>query len=177
MCAFTAPRTWTTGELVTAAQMNEQIRDNELALKQKEVWFPCTAQVLTGGTANAPLAILNSMTVGNLITQSDQASVSFAIPFDFVTLVSAEFIVVPNVTNAAVDWNIHSIYGAVGEAYTTHGSSESAATYNVTQNQTFSVNISGILPSIIAGDIVGVRIVLGDSSHDLYPVGVRLVYT
>ena len=33
MCAFTAPRTWTTGELVTAAQMNEQVKDNEVYLK------------------------------------------------------------------------------------------------------------------------------------------------
>lgn len=31
--AWTAPRTWTTGEIVTAAQMNEQVRDNELYIK------------------------------------------------------------------------------------------------------------------------------------------------
>ena len=31
--AWTAPKTWTTGEVVTAASMNEQIRDNELALQ------------------------------------------------------------------------------------------------------------------------------------------------
>lgn len=28
--AWTAPRTWTTGELVTAAIMNTHVRDNEL---------------------------------------------------------------------------------------------------------------------------------------------------
>ncbi len=32
--AFTTPRTWTTGEVVTAAQLNEQIRDNENFLAQ-----------------------------------------------------------------------------------------------------------------------------------------------
>lgn len=31
--AWTTPRTWTTGELVTAAMMNEQLRDNENYLK------------------------------------------------------------------------------------------------------------------------------------------------
>ena len=30
---WTTPRTWVTGEVVTAAQLNEQIRDNENALK------------------------------------------------------------------------------------------------------------------------------------------------
>lgn len=31
--AWTAPRTWTTAEIVTAGMMNEQVRDNELYLK------------------------------------------------------------------------------------------------------------------------------------------------
>lgn len=31
--AWTAPRTWVTGEVVTAAQLNEQLRDNERYLK------------------------------------------------------------------------------------------------------------------------------------------------
>lgn len=33
--AWVAPRTWTTGELVTAAMLNEQIRDNENYLKDQ----------------------------------------------------------------------------------------------------------------------------------------------
>lgn len=32
---WTSPRTWTTGEITTAAQMNEQVRDNELYLKSQ----------------------------------------------------------------------------------------------------------------------------------------------
>ena len=35
--AWTAPRTWTTGEVVTAAQLNEQIRDNENWLKASAI--------------------------------------------------------------------------------------------------------------------------------------------
>ena len=31
--AWTAPRTWTTGEIVTAAHLNEQVRDNATHLK------------------------------------------------------------------------------------------------------------------------------------------------
>ena len=33
--SWTTPRTWTTGELVTAAQLNEQMRDNETYLKDQ----------------------------------------------------------------------------------------------------------------------------------------------
>jgi len=35
MCAWTAPRTWTAGEVVTKALMDEQIRDNMLYLYHK----------------------------------------------------------------------------------------------------------------------------------------------
>lgn len=42
--AWTAPRTWTTGELVTAAIMNTHIRDNLNVLN------PAAAQILIGGT-------------------------------------------------------------------------------------------------------------------------------
>jgi len=31
--AWTAPRTWVSGELVTSTQLNEQLRDNLLLLK------------------------------------------------------------------------------------------------------------------------------------------------
>lgn len=33
--AWTTPKTWTTGELVTAAMLNEQVRDNEVWLKDQ----------------------------------------------------------------------------------------------------------------------------------------------
>lgn len=31
--AWTAPRTWVTGELVTAGNLNEQVKDNETELR------------------------------------------------------------------------------------------------------------------------------------------------
>ncbi len=37
--AWTAPRTWTTGELVTAAIMNAHIRDNQNTLNPSGVSF------------------------------------------------------------------------------------------------------------------------------------------
>lgn len=41
--AWTSPRTWTTGETVTAAMMNEQVRDNSAYLKgDLDAKFPVT---------------------------------------------------------------------------------------------------------------------------------------
>lgn len=49
---WTAPRTWTTGELVTAALLNEQLRDNLLALT------PPAAGTYTGdGTTNRTITL------------------------------------------------------------------------------------------------------------------------
>lgn len=53
--AYTTPRTWSVGETVTAAMLNEQIRDNE-----GEIWKGTTAGDLdyyTSGTAKTRLAI------------------------------------------------------------------------------------------------------------------------
>ena len=58
--AWTAPRTWSTGEIVTAAQLNEQIRDNMNMLIQKDGSVAFTADQpmgsfsLTGLAAGVP---------------------------------------------------------------------------------------------------------------------------
>ena len=47
--AWTTPRTWVTNELVTAALMNEQIKDNENYLKAR---MPITHEVKATGTVS-----------------------------------------------------------------------------------------------------------------------------
>lgn len=54
--AWTAPRTWVTGEIVTAAQMNEQIRDNMNMLIQKDGSVAFTADQPMGGFSLTGLA-------------------------------------------------------------------------------------------------------------------------
>jgi len=47
--AWTAPATWTTGQVVTAAELNEQIKDNETYLKgQTDRLDTLTQSVVTG---------------------------------------------------------------------------------------------------------------------------------
>jgi len=50
--AWTAPATWTTGQVVTAAELNEQIKDNETYLKGQTDRLDNVAQsVVTGSRA------------------------------------------------------------------------------------------------------------------------------
>jgi hypothetical protein len=71
--AWTAPRTWTSGELVSAAQMNEQVRDNLTVLKiavDNNGKIPALSATyvadLSGAnlTGVAKLAAANSFTAG-----------------------------------------------------------------------------------------------------------------
>lgn len=54
--AWTAPRTWVTGEIVTAAQLNEQIRDNMNMLIQKDGSVAFAADQPMGGFSLTGLA-------------------------------------------------------------------------------------------------------------------------
>lgn len=54
--AWTAPRTWTTGEIVTAAQMNEQVRDNLNMVIQKDGSVAFAADQPMGGFSLTGLA-------------------------------------------------------------------------------------------------------------------------
>ena len=53
--AWTAPRTWVTAEVVTAAQMNEQVRDNSTWLKANTAQL-ISETVLTGDAATITFA-------------------------------------------------------------------------------------------------------------------------
>lgn len=56
--AWTTPRTWTTGEVPTAAQFNEQIRDNELFL-----YGPPTCRVYNNANLTIPNATETAVTL------------------------------------------------------------------------------------------------------------------
>jgi hypothetical protein len=48
--AWVSPRTWTTGEIVTAAQLNEQLRDNLNAIGAHARLYKTANQLFTGTT-------------------------------------------------------------------------------------------------------------------------------
>lgn len=168
--AWTTPRDWTTGELVTEAMMDTHVKDNLVYLKQRELWVPVTY----GDNGLGPQG---DHVMADCLNAGDQAYVTWKCPFDFVTLSEAYLVVRPLFTQAAANWNIGSQYGAIGESYITHNENDGATTYNVTQDILFGVDCSGILTNLAAGDIVGISINLGDNAHDFALIGFYMKYT
>jgi len=134
----------------------------------KELWVPVTAghDIATAGTK--PVAICDAV--------PEQGAISFKVPHDFNSIVSAEIIVIPTATQAAADWDIFSEYGAVGEVQNIHNETDNVSTYNVTSPNFTAVNIAGILSNLAADDYVGVLIQQHTAGHNFYILGVRLRY-
>ena len=61
---WTAPRTWATGEVVTAALLNTHLRDNLLAIRNPETWTTYTPN-WTGSVSNP--AIGNGVLTGRYL--------------------------------------------------------------------------------------------------------------
>lgn len=97
-------------------------------------------------------------------------------PHDFTTLVSAEVIIIPAANDATANIDVASDYAADGEAYNTHSESDTASTYNLTANQIFGVDVSGILTSLAAGDFIGIKFT-NNEVNVANVLGFRLRYT
>ena len=97
-------------------------------------------------------------------------------PHDFSKVESAKIIIVPQVTGN-YDIDISSNYAQEGESYDTHTESETANTYDLTENILTSIDIKSILSSLSAGDYVGIEIKNNDTTNDIHVIGLRLNYT
>tara|TARA_Y100000310_G_scaffold295019_1_gene325971 strand:+ start:2936 stop:3436 length:501 start_codon:yes stop_codon:yes gene_type:complete len=164
--AWTGPTTRSTGDLITASIWNVDLKDNLDYLKTKEVWFE------VGHTGN----FSGYFNVGWLAGSGQSIRMNGRVPDDFVSLTEAKIIVIPRATQGAANWDIFSYYAANGEAYNTHSESDTSTTYNVTLNQFFEVDISGILTSLAAGDYVGVGLQQSTAGHDVNVIGAFLKY-
>ena len=169
--AWSAPRTWVVGELVTAAFMNQEIRDNiEYIADTMELYVQCAKPSANEG-------ILGIVSVIQTRLLNDPAWVTFRIPDNFDTLLAAKFIVIPKMTSAAANWDIAFYNASEGEAYNTHTDLDNATTYNVVNLQYYGVDFTPIMTTIAAGDICGAQIILGDATHDFDAVGFYMKYS
>ena len=73
--SYTAPRTWTAA-VVTVAQLNEQIRDNELAIVGGMVGVGFTLVDLLGAVAPAVSAASHAKIIYNTTTARLEASIN-----------------------------------------------------------------------------------------------------
>lgn len=129
-------------------------------------------------TFGSNMAFLGHRPVAHCTGQDDHGFTSFRVPHDFTSITSAELLVIPRDTVVAADWDIYCEYAAEGEAYTTHEEADAASTYNVTADQLFAIDTSGLLTNLAAGDVVGVdlakRAAAGQEEVDV--LGVRFRY-
>jgi len=80
--AWTAPRTWVTGEVVTAAMMNTHVRDNLLAIHDFGAGAIITVAAFTGRAINAVVA--DAEVTKNMIPMSDFNSQSLTVSLRFM---------------------------------------------------------------------------------------------
>lgn len=113
--------------------------------------------------------------VGQGTAEGTPVGITFKCPHNFTSIVSAEVIISHDVNDATADIDIASDYAAEGEAYDTHSESDTATTYNLTANQIYALDVSGILTSMAANDFVGIRIT-NNKEPICWVIGFRLRY-
>lgn len=134
----------------------------------KEIWFTSTDYNANhnGGSFRA-----------REITAAGAFNFVFYIPDDFVALSLLTIDSIPDGTNAAADIDLISEYGAVGELYNTHTESDLGTLYSYVDNVLFSIDLSVVFSSILAGDRCGVNV---DHNNIVTPqdyIGIHMVYT
>ncbi len=140
-------------------------------LLTKEFFTPATGTstgVASASTGRYAAVLLNA--------SGEDAYTTFTIPDDFNAMVEAVVIVAPAATQAAANWDIYSTYNAIGEDDSGTLESDLASTYNVTNDELFEVDISGVLSALAKGDVVGIFFRQSTAGHNVDVLGVRFKY-
>jgi len=138
---------------------------------------PLTKELWAGAALQSGVeATFNGDYIGCPLLINEIARVCFFIPWDFVTIIEAVLMVIPNATNAVANWDIASDYAAPGEAKDIHSEADAAATYDVTLDEIFEVDVSGILSNLSPGDYVGIRLMPADVASNVHVIGLRFRY-
>ena len=95
------------------------------------------------------------------VDDSETVRISFQIPCCFVALSSLVVLGIPDSTDEEADIDLYSTYGdpSEGESYNQHSESDTASTYNITENKLTPIDISGVFSNIASKDTCGLRIV------------------
>lgn len=133
----------------------------------KEFFVPIT----TGGDSLGDFLALG-------INNGPEHIVNFFVPADFSSITNAVLVCVIDGNDATANIDITSDYAASGEAYNTNSESDTSSTYDMTANQIYELDCSGILSSLAAGDYVGIQAdYTPDNGEDVFAIGFRFKYT
>ncbi len=174
--SWSAPATWTSGHIVTAAELNQELRDNLNALNTqiRTVWVPVTAYY----SPNNPAPMLRIYRpLARLYTAAgvDLAAMSWLVPTEFSSLVSAAFIVQSGITNAAADWDCF-VERISLSGNTETSTSDVASTYNVVSGYVYAIDQTALFASIAAGEVIGARVWVGTTAHSVDVLGLKIRY-
>lgn len=174
--AYSAVPTVATGDLWTAANHNQYIKDNFTALYSRTVSFFVQAN------------ISNSITPGfgpNGVVLADSADRFadgfFSVPANFVSGLTATPIILPTNTGN-IYWAHFGAYGAVGEAYNNHTNTKSMGATAVTGSVLNALTTLS-LSSAAVGDYVSLEVerdatnVLDTSTGSISIMGWLISYT
>jgi len=160
---WTTPADWTTNEVVTAAKLNQQVRDDLYAL-----WltFTSSSAAITPATRTrrvtmAPLNVLTALDLNFLDGSVTQIAFFGLIPDDYVsgTNITLRWLVRPRATGNVL-WNAYVYVHANGETFGTrtvyNATSDVQAVVNnvVELIPTTSLTINGTTYSLAVGDAI-----------------------
>lgn len=145
--------------------------NNPSAPPTKELFIPATGQ--STGLAPSLKGDFPGFASG---ANGSRARVTFKVPHDFGNIVEARLVIIPIVTQAVAEISIVSDYGSIGQPYTTHSGQDAASTYDLTANELFGIDASGILTDLVAGDFVGICTQVRNAVHTYHLLGFYLRY-
>jgi len=174
--AWTAPPTYTTGQIITAADLNADLRDNMIVLHGARDWWSDATR--TFGTAT-------------LVTHGNYAAVMMDgnnegaygvthVPAGFGAITGAYAWLIPT-TNGTIDWSFGVFSGTTGEDESGTGDSTTADGQAVTDDELLRLDVSAAVDgqTLALGDVMGWKFitdVLTDTTQ-LYILGVEFTYT
>ena len=118
------------------------------------------------------------MIPGKSITIGQTAYIAVHAPYGLQQLMKFNIYVIPNATKGAANWDLETDYGAIGEASGTHGETEAAATYNVTDDTWFEIDAvaAGMFASMVAEDTGGIGLTVSTAGDNVTVVMAEMYY-
>jgi len=168
--------------------LDPAIPGGNLTLKTTDILLARYNDTALSGGGNQSLFINADYnnTVGSRRTKEIAANgdseISFAVPPEAVSILSAKLIGIPSVgaAGSGKDIDVSSEYSALDESRTTHIESDTTSTYDFTgkANQTITIkDLISILTNVTGGDFVGVSINHNSIGGAIDYLGVRLTYS
>jgi hypothetical protein len=135
---------------------------------------------ILSSTKSFMVPVLNALQgtlVGEFPTESLAAAASayfaFKIPDDFVTLIEAVIVVIPDATET-IQWDLATNFGLVGELYNANTDAVTNATQAVTVSILSELPVGDGLTGITAGDYVGLN--FNSNTSNIRVVGLFIKY-